>query len=235
VPTTPHEPQTTEPDAESVRDADLTPWWLAVSVAGILTGTVLRVAGEPGAASVAWGLTTAVGILPLGWEAIQGLIHREAGVDLIALLAMAGALAVGEYLAGAVIALMLSSGQALEAYADRRAHKELSSLLERAPQDVSRYEDGELRRRPIEEVRPTDRLFVKTGEVVPVDGLLLSRDPSSAGPASRSAPARCAPEPASICERSPPPPRAPTQASSGWWPKPSGRRRPSSGWPIGTR
>jgi heavy metal translocating P-type ATPase len=174
VPTTPHEPQTTEPDAESVRDADLTPWWLAVSVAGILTGTVLRVAGEPGAASVAWGLTTAVGILPLGWEAIQGLIHREAGVDLIALLAMAGALAVGEYLAGAVIALMLSSGQALEAYADRRAHKELSSLLERAPQDVSRYEDGELRRRPIEEVRPTDRLFVKTGEVVPVDGLLLS-------------------------------------------------------------
>ena len=125
------------------------------------------------AANLAWAITTGVGILPLAWETIRGLIHRQAGVDLIALLAMAGSLAVGEYLAGAVIALMLSSGQALESYADRRAHKELSALLERAPQDVSRYEDGELRRRPIEDVRPADRLFVKTGEVVPVDGLLL--------------------------------------------------------------
>ena len=161
------------PAAESSRDADLTRWWLAASVVGILTSTGLRIAGDPDAANLAWALTTAVGILPLGWETVRGLIHREAGVDLIALLAMAGALAVGEYLAGAVIALMLSSGQALEAYADRRAHKELSSLLDRAPQDVSRYEDGELRRRPIEEVRPTDRLFVKTGEVVPVDGIAL--------------------------------------------------------------
>jgi heavy metal translocating P-type ATPase len=163
------------PVAESSREADLTRWWLAVSVVGIVAGTALRIAGSPEAANVAWGLTTAIGILPLGWETIRGLIHREAGVDLIALLAMAGALAVGEYLAGAVIALMLSSGQALEAYADRRAHKELSSLLERAPQQVSRYEDGELRGRPIEDVRPADRLFVKTGEVVPVDGVLLGR------------------------------------------------------------
>ena len=142
-------------------------------MAGILIGAALRIADEPDAANVAWGVTTAVGILPLGRETIRGLIHRSAGVDLIALLAMGGALAVGEYLAGAVIALMLSSGQALEAYADRRAHKELSSLLERAPQDVSRYEGGELRRRSIDEVGPADRLFVKTGEVVPVDGVLL--------------------------------------------------------------
>src|ERR1700741_3936280 len=121
---------------------DLTRWWLAGSIVGILTGAALRIAGEADAANVAWGVTTGVGILPLGWETVRGLIHREAGVDLIALLAMAGSLAVGESLAGAVIALMLSSGQALESYADRRAHKELSSLLERAPQDVSRYEDG---------------------------------------------------------------------------------------------
>ena len=166
-------PEPLAPSAESSREADLTPWWLAASVIGILTGAVLRVTGSPDAANVAWGVTTAVGILPLAWETVQGLIHRQAGVDLIALLAMAGSLAVQEYLAGAVIALMLSSGQALEAYADRRAHRELSSLLERAPQRVSRYEDGELRSRPIEEVRPADRLFVRTGEVVPVDGVLL--------------------------------------------------------------
>jgi heavy metal translocating P-type ATPase len=163
----------TVPVAESSREADVTRWWLAASIVGIAAGAALRLGGAVDAANLAWAVTTAVGILPLAWETVKGLIHREAGVDLIALLAMAGALAFGEYLAGAVIALMLSSGQALEAYADRRAHRELSSLLERAPQDVSRYEDGELRRRPIDDVRPADRLFVKTGEVVPVDGVLL--------------------------------------------------------------
>ena len=136
--------------------ADLTRWWLAASIVGILTGAALSLAGETDAANLAWAVTTGIGILPLGWETIRGLIHREAGVDLIALLAMAGSLAVGEYLAGAVIALMLSSGQALESYADRRAHKELSSLLERAPQDVSRYEDGELRS-PADRGRPAHR------------------------------------------------------------------------------
>ena len=112
--------------------------------------------------------------MPLAWATVAGLIRREAGVDLIALLAMAGSLALGEYLAGAVIALMLASGRALETYADRRAHRELSALLDRAPQMVTRYEDGELVVRPIDDVRPGDRLFVKTGEVVPVDGVLMS-------------------------------------------------------------
>ena len=57
----------------------------------------------------------------------------EVGVDVIALLAMAGSLLLGEYLAGAVIALMLSGGGMLELYAAGRARKELSGLLERAP------------------------------------------------------------------------------------------------------
>jgi heavy metal translocating P-type ATPase len=153
---------------------DLTYLWLTLSVVGITTGAVVWLAGAHDAAHVVWGVTTGIGLLPLTWETVAGLIRREAGVDLIALLAMAGSLALGEYLAGAVIALMLATGHALETYADRRAHRELSALLDRAPQKVTRYEDGELVVRPIDEVRPGDRLFVKTGEVVPVDGVLLS-------------------------------------------------------------
>jgi heavy metal translocating P-type ATPase len=148
--------------------------WLAVSVVGITSGGIAWWAGSRDAAHVLWAVTTAIGLVPLTWETVVGLIRREAGVDLIALLAMAGSLALEEYLAGAVIALMLATGQALETYADRRAHRELSALLDRAPQMVTRYEDGELVVRPIDDVRPGDRLLVKTGEVVPVDGLLMS-------------------------------------------------------------
>jgi heavy metal translocating P-type ATPase len=146
--------------------------FLALSVVGIATGAGLSLAGADTAANIAWGITTAVGILPLAWSVLSDLVKRETGVDLIALLAMAFALAFGQYLAGAVIALMLSSGRALEAYANTRAHRELSSLLARAPRTVHRYEDGELRSVDVELVQTGDLLLVKPGEVVPVDGLL---------------------------------------------------------------
>jgi heavy metal translocating P-type ATPase len=159
---------------EPRRTRDLTYLWLAVSVVGITGGGVAWWAGSPDAAHVVWAATTAIGLVPLTWETATGLIRRDVGVDLIALLAMGGSLALEQYLAGAVIALMLATGHALETYADRRAHRELSALLDRAPQMVTRYEDGELVVRPIDDVRPGDRLFVKAGEVVPVDGVLMS-------------------------------------------------------------
>jgi heavy metal translocating P-type ATPase len=71
---------------------------------------------------------------------------------------------------------MLSSGRSLEAFADARAHRELSALLERAPRTVHRYAGDELESIPIDEVRPADVLLVKHGEVVPVDGFLVSEN-----------------------------------------------------------
>ena len=153
---------------------DLTRWWLAISVLGLAAGGALMlVFDQDPAAEAVWALTTVVGIVPIARDVVGGLLRRESGVDLIALIAMTAALALGEYLAGAVIALMLATGRALEAFADRRAHRELSALLSRAPQEVTRYEQAGLVSRSIDDVRAGDRLLVKTGEVVPVDGVLM--------------------------------------------------------------
>jgi heavy metal translocating P-type ATPase len=160
----------------ATRRRDASRAFLALAVVGLALGGVLWAAGQHDAANVAWASTTIVGILPLAYSVALDLLHRETGVDVIALLAMAGALALGEYLAGAVIALMLSSGRSLEAYADARAHRELSSLLERAPRTVHRYSGDELESIPIGQVRPGDVLMVKQGEVVPVDGFLVSEN-----------------------------------------------------------
>jgi heavy metal translocating P-type ATPase len=160
----------------AIRRRDASRAFLAVAVVGLALGGVLWAAGEHDTANMAWAATTIVGILPLAYSVAIDLLHRETGVDVIALLAMAGALALGEYLAGAVIALMLSSGRSLEAFADARAHRELSSLLERAPRTVHRYAGDELESIPIGEVRPADVLLVKHGEVVPVDGFLVSEN-----------------------------------------------------------
>jgi heavy metal translocating P-type ATPase len=146
--------------------------WLFGCLAGLLGGAALAAADQQDAANAVWAATTILGGLPVLVGVIRSVAHREAGVDVIAILAIIGCLALQEYFAGAVLALMLASGQALEDYADRRAHRELSALLARAPQAVHRYEDGDLQTRDIDEVALGDRLLVKTGEVVPVDGVI---------------------------------------------------------------
>ncbi len=143
-----------------------------IALSGILAGGLAWLAGATSAAAVLWALTTAVVLAPLALTVIADLRRGELGVDLIALLAMVGSLALGEHLAGAVIALMLSGGQALEAFAGARARRELAALAARAPREVHRYEDGRLTSPPLDEVRPGDLLLVKPGEVVPVDGLV---------------------------------------------------------------
>ena len=147
-------------------------WLLIAAIVGLSVGGALWLAGQHVAANAVWAITTVIGGVPLLIDVVRSLLHGHFGVDVIAALAIVGSLALEQYLAGAVIALMLSTGKSLEAYADRRAHRELSGLLARAPRQAHRYDDGALVDVPIEDVRLGDRLFVKAGEVVPVDGLL---------------------------------------------------------------
>ncbi|MFL6291258.1 MAG: heavy metal translocating P-type ATPase [Thermoanaerobaculia bacterium] len=149
---------------------------VSITLTGIVAGGVAWLLGATRLAEGLWALTTAAMLLPLAWTVISDLRRGEMGVDVIALLAMAGSLALGQYLAGAVIALMLSGGQALEAFAGARARRELTALLARAPRVVHRYEDGQLTSPPLEEVRPGDLLLVKPGEIVPVDGRIEGDD-----------------------------------------------------------
>jgi hypothetical protein len=77
----------------AMRRRDTSRAFLALAVVGLAVGGVLWAAGEHDAADVAWAATTIVGILPLAYSVSIDLLHRETGVDVIALLAMAGALA----------------------------------------------------------------------------------------------------------------------------------------------
>jgi heavy metal translocating P-type ATPase len=134
----------------------------------------LRLLGRAEAADVAWAAVDAFLLVPLTWSVVRTLLRRDLGVDAIALVSMAGALALGQYLAGAVIALMLAGGNALEERAGGRARRELTALLARAPRTASRLRDGEVEEVPIEDVVIGDLVFVRAGEVLPVDGVLES-------------------------------------------------------------
>jgi heavy metal translocating P-type ATPase len=144
------------------------------SLFGITVGGSLHLAGAGGPADAVWAATIAVMLVPLTWSVAGTLLHRNLGVDAIALVAMAGALALGEYLAGAVVALMLAGGNALEASAGRRARRELTALVERAPRSGHRRRGEIVEEVPVEELVVGDLLVVRAGEVVPVDGLVES-------------------------------------------------------------
>ncbi|MFY0583194.1 HAD-IC family P-type ATPase [Cystobacter fuscus] len=147
---------------------------LAVSAGGLLVGGLAWLFGNARGADLAWAVGTVPVLVVVAGSIVTALRQGNMGVDIIALLSMAGSLALGQFLAGIIIALMFSTGRALEDHARARARRELSALLGRAPKVATRYEDGGLEQVPVESLRPGDRLLIKGGEVIPVDGLVLS-------------------------------------------------------------
>jgi heavy metal translocating P-type ATPase len=146
---------------------------LAVTGAALLGGGLAWMTGNQGIADASWAAGTVVAIIPAVAWVVGALRKRRAGVDLIAVLALAGTLAVGEYLAGSLIALMLATGRALDAMAERRAARDLRALLERAPRSARRRSGTQTAVVPLAEVRVGDVIVVGPGEVVPVDGTVV--------------------------------------------------------------
>ncbi|MFD1662098.1 heavy metal translocating P-type ATPase [Streptomyces caeni] len=143
---------------------------LVVTAGALAGGGIAWLLGLPDIADVFWAAGTTVAVVPaVGW--VMSALHKgRAGVDVIAVLALAGTLAVGEYLAGALIGLMLATGRTLETAAEQRASRDLRSLLEHAPRSARRRRGSEVSVVPLDEVVPGDVLVVGPGEVVPVDG-----------------------------------------------------------------
>lgn len=141
-------------------------------VGGMAAGAAAWFAGQRALADWIWLAVAVLAALVLLRGIVVALRRREAGVDLLALVSISGALALHQELTAAVIAVMLASGHLLEGYAERRAGREMSALLARVPRTVQRYEKGTLVAVPLIAIQPGDRLWVRHGEVLAVDGSL---------------------------------------------------------------
>ncbi|MDR3536692.1 MAG: heavy metal translocating P-type ATPase [Acetobacteraceae bacterium] len=119
-----------------------------------------------------WMIAAALVAVVVAADVVRGLWRGALGVDVIALLAILGALALGEHLASIIIAVMIASGGALEEFADARARQELAALLGRTPRLAHRRTGDTVADVAVAAVQPGDILLVKPGETVPVDGTL---------------------------------------------------------------
>lgn len=147
---------------------------VAIAIAGLTAGIVARAAGRPDLVGLAWAIGTAPVIGGLAVSIVRDLLGGRLGVDAIALLSMSAALALGQPLAGAVVALMYSGGNVLEDIAIARAEHDLRSLVDRAPRRAQRKTGERIEEVPIEAVLVGEDLLVRAGEIVPVDGIVCS-------------------------------------------------------------
>ena len=165
---------------------------LALTVILLLTGNAGPAQWIASGYVVAFVVWTSIGML-------LDILRGHWGLDILAVVAMVAAVAVGEYLAATIIVLMLSGGEALEDFAANRAKRELTALLDRAPQVAHRIvagtssssgsndtagaaaslgTDDDTVDVTADEIAAGDVLLVKPAEVVPVDGELLDAEAS---------------------------------------------------------
>ena len=146
---------------------------VATTLAIGVTGLVLLWAGQ---SVVSGWLVGGYALAIAAWQAwsmIRDLLRGNFGLDVLAVTAITATVLVGDHWAALIVVLMLTGGEALEDYANARAHREVSALLKRAPRFAHRATPGgTFVEVPISEVVAGDLIMVRPGEVVPVDGVL---------------------------------------------------------------
>lgn len=146
-----------------------------LALASIALHLIMRfgVAASPQVYNLPLFAALALGGVPLVWDLLVKLARREFGSDLLAGISIVTAVILGEYLAGTLVVLMLSGGEALEAYAVRSASSVLEALARRMPSVAHRKTDSKLEEVALEQIAVGDVVLVLPHEICPIDGTVL--------------------------------------------------------------
>ncbi|MDG6922296.1 MAG: heavy metal translocating P-type ATPase [Nitrososphaerota archaeon] len=146
------------------------------AIAALVAGAIIQlVFGEPSIARWVWYGALIIGGLPIIWGTFRGILRGKFASDVVAMLAIIAAILMDQAFAGVVVVLMQSGGEAIEDYGLRRATSSLDALLARAPRLARRKNpNGSIDIINVNQVRVGDHLVVRPGDLVPVDGEIIS-------------------------------------------------------------
>ena len=167
--------QRTDAESEAVHPSRKNAVITVFSIAAILVHLVLRTSGHTSVMVRQLPLiaTLLFGGIPLVWELLGKLARRQFGSDLLAGISIVTSVLLGEYLAGSLVVLMLSGGEALENYAVRSASAVLQALAKRLPAIAHLKRESNVVDVPLDEVAVGDAVLIHPHEICPVDGLVL--------------------------------------------------------------
>jgi heavy metal translocating P-type ATPase len=158
-----------------IEDRSLHRILIAIAVTAMASGLAASFFANALAATWIWSAGTLPVVAALGVSIIRDLLSGRMGVDAVAFVSMSAALVLGEPLAAIVVAVMYAGGNVLEDFAVARAERDLRSLVNRAPRTAHRQKDRSVEDIPVDAIRPGDIVLVRAGEIVPVDGMLVSQ------------------------------------------------------------
>ena len=118
-------------------------------------------------------VTLVIGGVPLLYDLLRKLLRREFGSDLLGGISVVTSVLLGEYLAGSIIVLMLSGGEALESSALRSASSVLAALAKRMPSVAHRKRAADIADVALEDVAIDDTLVLYPHDICPVDGVVI--------------------------------------------------------------
>ena len=148
---------------------------LLVSAFTLTIGAIFHFTHHIWAAGFIWAIGGVAGLIPALTWVIRSFIHRQMGSDILAVFSLVGTLLTNNMLASAIVSLMLSTGRVLESWAEGQAERQLKSLLARVPRIAHLLNpDGSLTDIAADAVIAGNRLVIKSGEIVPVDGEVIT-------------------------------------------------------------
>jgi Zn2+/Cd2+-exporting ATPase len=112
--------------------------------------------------------------LPIIWGAAQGLMERRVNVDELVALAITASLIQGELLTAAIVGFIMSMGSLLEEAISESARRSIQSLARMTPQEATLLGPDGPKTVPVKDILPGQRLLVRPGERIPVDGIIIS-------------------------------------------------------------
>ncbi len=146
-----------------------------ISLISLSSGFLVPFLGYLNLQSLIWAIGGLAGLIPATKWVIDEFKNKNMGSDILAVLALLGTLLTNEMMAAAIISLMLATGRVLESWAEGQAERQLHSLLERMPRVAHiLLEEGSLKTINADDVKVGDILVVRSGEIVPVDGMLIT-------------------------------------------------------------
>jgi len=147
-----------------------------VAIVGLVAGGLATLAaGRPDVGNLVWYAALLIGGTPVVYHTLRGILKGKFAADIVAMLAILTAILTDEAFAGVIIVLMQSGGEALDDYGFRRASSSLEALIARAPKIANRKRgDGGIEQVEVKDVAVGDMVIVRSGDLVPVDGLLTS-------------------------------------------------------------
>lgn len=146
-----------------------------ISLISLSLGFLVPFLGYLNLQSTIWAVGGLAGLIPATKWVIDEFKNKNMGSDILAVLALLGTILTNEMMAAAIISLMLATGRVLESWAEGQAERQLHSLLERMPRVAHILSsDGSLKTINADDVKVGDILVVRSGEIVPVDGMLIT-------------------------------------------------------------